>query len=109
MLCYRDFVPQQKRPPGFFRQGEHESFDMAVQAANDWLVVQQVKLVNLETVVLPNIWNRWEEGSSDASLATGGDHPSHWHQVLRVWYIDKTPPSEATSQLDQAAERELPT
>lgn len=95
MLRYLDFVPQQRRAPGLFHPGDHENFDQAVQAANDWLASHAVKLINLETVVLPNIWSRWEEGSNDAALATGGDHPSHWHQVLRVWYIDEAPPYAA--------------
>lgn len=88
MLKYKDFVPREIQPPGVFDEGEHESFDDAVRAANAWLVETRVKLVNLETVVLPNIWSRWEDGSQDASIASGGDHVSRWHQFLRCWYQD---------------------
>ncbi len=86
MLRYRDFVPKQISEPGIFKQGEHETFDDAVLAANQWIEESKVKLINLETVVLPNIWSRWEHGSNDASLGTSGESPSRWHQVLRVWY-----------------------
>lgn len=85
MLKYKDFVPKQIRAPGIFERGEHESFDDAVLAMNDWLKEQNVKLVNLETVVLPNIWSRWEDGSTDASIVAG-DSPARWHQFLRCWY-----------------------
>ena len=85
-LKYKDFVPKQLAEPGFFRPGEFETFDEAVQAANQWLVDSTVRLINLETVVLPNIHSRWEEGSTDAALGISGDSPSHWHQVLRCWY-----------------------
>ncbi len=86
MLKYKDFVPDQIKAPGVFDKGKHQTFDDAVEAANGWLKEnQQVNLVNLETVVLPNIWSRWEEGSADASIGTG-EAPSRWHQFLRCWY-----------------------
>jgi hypothetical protein len=88
MLHYVDFVPQQTRPPGLFDVGEYEDFDAAVVACNEWLASHKVKLVNMETVVLPNIWSRYEEGSRDASLHTSGEMPSSWHQILRCWYMD---------------------
>jgi hypothetical protein len=88
MLRYIDFVPVEKAAPGFFDPGDHESFDDAVLAANNWLATHEVRLVNLETVVLPNIWSRWEHGSNDASLGTSGDTPSRWHQFVRCWYFD---------------------
>ncbi len=78
-------MPKQIAAPGFFEPGEHESFDDAVVAANHWLADSNVKLINLETVVLPNIWSKWEEGSADASIGTG-DSPNRWHQFLRCWY-----------------------
>ena len=85
MLKYKDFVPRQLKAPGVFDHGEHESFDHAVEAANQWLMDNSLQLISLETVVLPNIWSRWEEGSSDASIGTG-EAPSRWHQFLRCWY-----------------------
>lgn len=85
MLKFKDFVPRQIKAPGMFVEGEHESFDAAVIAANDWLTASRVTLVSLETVVLPNIWSRWEDGSADASIGTG-DSPIRWHQFLRCWY-----------------------
>ena len=86
MLKYKDFVPNQIATPGIFAEGEHETFDDAVIAANQWLASHNVKLVNLETVVLPNIWSKWEQGSKDASIGTSADFVSRWHQVLRCWY-----------------------
>ena len=88
MLKYKDFVPKQIEAPGFLNPGEHESFDHAVRAANQWLVENDIKIIGMETVVLPNIWSRWEEGSVDASIGTSGDTPSRWHQFLRCWYRD---------------------
>lgn len=86
MISFRDFVPRQLTQPALFHAAEHESFDAAVAAANEWVHTDCIKVINIETVVLPNIWTRWEEGSTDSSLGTSGDSPSHWHQFVRVWY-----------------------
>jgi hypothetical protein len=90
MLKYKDFVPKEIEAPGFLNPGEHESFDHAVVAVNTWLAKHDhIRLVSIETVVLPNIWSRWEEGSGDASIGTSGDTPSRWHQFLRCWYQEE--------------------
>ena len=86
MLQFRDFVPRMLVEPGLFKEGQHESLDDALEAANQWLAESHVQLVNVETVVLPNIWSRWEQGSADTSLGVGS--PSHWHQFIRCWYED---------------------
>lgn len=88
MLKYKDFVPQEIQAPGLLNPGEHESFDHAVAAANQWILENDIKVIGVETVVLPNIWSRWEEGSADASIGTSGDTPSRWHQFVRCWYRD---------------------
>jgi hypothetical protein len=86
MLQYKDFVPREIAAAGFLRAGEYETFDDAVLAANQWLQESGVHLLKIETVVLPNIHSRWEEGSGDAAIRTSGESPSQWHQFLRCWY-----------------------
>ncbi len=86
VLKFRDFVPNMLTEPGLFREGDYESLDEAVTAANEWAAQTGVKLINIETVVLPNIWSRHEEGSGDVSLGTSGDSPARWHQFIRCWY-----------------------
>jgi hypothetical protein len=86
MLRYHDFVPQLTKPAAFLSPAEYESFDKALVAANLWIKENDLKVVHVETVVLPNIWSRFEDGSRDASLGTSGESPSHWHQFIRVWY-----------------------
>jgi hypothetical protein len=88
MIRFRDFVPRMLEAPGLFRGGEYESFDVALDAVNQWVQANRVRIVNIETVVLPNIWSRYEEGSDDVALGTSGEMPSHWHQFIRCWYED---------------------
>lgn len=55
----------------------------AVEAAGDRVQQWQVRLINVETVVLPNIWS--EEGTQDPELQIAGGYGS-WNQFVRVWY-----------------------
>ncbi len=86
MLCHRDFIPKMTKPAAFLSPAEHESFDAALAEANRWIKESGVRVINIETVVLPNIFSRYEEGSRDGSLGTSGESPSFWHQFIRVWY-----------------------
>jgi len=65
MLMFRDFVPKQVRNAGMFGGGEFETFESAVAAAGEWLKAERIRPMQLETVVLPDIW-----------------------QFIRVWYDD---------------------
>jgi hypothetical protein len=86
MIGYKDFIPQQTAGPGFFSSAQYESFDAAVRSANAFVSGQSVKVLNVETVVLPNVWDTSEDGTTDPSIRTSGDVSSTWHQFIRVWY-----------------------
>ena len=86
MLHYRDFVPQMTNPPAFFKAATYESFDAALNAANEWIAQSGVPVLNIETVVLPNMWYPNEEGSGDTALHQFGNALNLWHQFIRVWY-----------------------
>ncbi|MEO8497073.1 MAG: hypothetical protein ABI614_18530 [Planctomycetota bacterium] len=86
MIQFRDFVPEMLSAPALFKAGEYESMAAALTAANAWIKANDIQIVNVETVVLPNIWSRYEEGTADVALGTSGEMPSHWHQFVRVWY-----------------------
>lgn len=102
MLRHRDFVPQMTASPGFLRPAEYESFEEALAGANAWLASAAVKLVSVETVVLPNIWSPFEEGSEDTSLGMR-DTSNHWHQFIRCWYIDATTAASTTPKPSSTA------
>jgi hypothetical protein len=90
MLAFKDFVPKQLKAPHFglsaeAQQGSYESLEVALAAANAWVREENVTLVNVETVVLPNLWANWEQGSADPVLGVGTTTPL-WHQFIRVWY-----------------------
>jgi hypothetical protein len=87
MIAYKDFVPQRPPVTELYRGVETETFDEAVKAANEWIQQQQgIKLLNVETVVLPNIWRKVEQGTRDADIRMGDEDFTRWHQFVRVWY-----------------------
>lgn len=93
MIAYQDFVPKVRVPAGFRRLMELETLRVALLEANRWITESGVRVLNVETVVLPNIHSKHEEGSEDSMLSDHGGMISHWHQFIRVWYeLDDGPP-----------------
>lgn len=86
MIMFKDFTPREVLPGGFPTRASFADFQAALDDANAWLASENVRLVNTETVVLPNIDNPQEGGSMDSELRTYGEHSSYWRQVVRVWY-----------------------
>ena len=86
MIGFIDFAPRMVRPGALFRLAEYEALQQAVAAANRWVRQYGVSVLNVETVVLPNIYRSGEEGSADPHLVMSGEMMSEWFQVVRVWY-----------------------
>ena len=82
MIRFEDFAPRMLKS-GFFGR-EFESFEAALAGANEWIDSNSIDVVNIETVVLPQIWR--ENGTTDVDLRISGEMSSSWHQFIRVWY-----------------------
>ncbi len=87
MIRYKDFAPHVIKR-GLLHSDDYENFDAAVAAANDWIVSAGVELINVETVVLPNISADRSEGTIDGRVETEEAMTSinEWYQFARVWY-----------------------
>lgn len=81
-IAYRDFFPEILQS-GFFSD-EHETLPTTVARANEWIARSDIAVINVETVVLPNIGR--VEDASEVGIRTSGDFNSYWYQVVRVWY-----------------------
>ena len=86
MINFQDFAPEVLDTGGLFRQPTLEQLSAALAEANHWIASNDIKVVNIETVVLPNIHSPGEQGSTDVHLHTSGEMGSSWHQLIRVWY-----------------------
>ena len=87
-IGYKDFFPAILKS-GFFST-EHETVPATVARANDWIAKSGAGVINVETVVLPNV-ERVEE-ASQVGIRTSADVSSYWYQVVRVWYEIQDPP-----------------
>ena len=76
MIRYQDFTPQMLTPPGFLTHATYEPLQVAVDAVNAWIKENGIHILNIETLLLPNIWSRYEEGPSDPALGTSGESPT---------------------------------
>jgi hypothetical protein len=86
MISYRDFAPRQLTPAGFLKQAAFESLDQTLAGVNDWIAQINVDVVNVETVVLPNVWSPHQKGTTDPQMVTQSDFAVAWNQFIRVWY-----------------------
>lgn len=86
MIGFQDFEPKEMPPSGFLRLAEYQSLDETSGAANRWINEHDVHVVNIETVVLPSMRSRYEEGTTDAEPRDSGEFHTPWHQLGRAWY-----------------------
>lgn len=86
-IAFIDFFPQVTRSG--FLSNEYESFQQVVDRANGWMASSGVQVLNVETLVLPNVSNETE--AMQTNIRTSGEMSSYWRQILRVWY--ETPPA----------------
>jgi hypothetical protein len=93
VIAYHDFVPRVKDRGGFLRPAQFETLRASIFEANRWIKERNIRVFNVETVVLPNLHQAHEEGSEDVSLRTSGEMGATWHQFIRVWFeLDDGPP-----------------
>lgn len=91
VLKYKDFVPNRKSYNIWTGRGKYEPLTSALQGANEWITANpDIELLNIETVVLPNIHEPKEEGSEDVELKHEASLSARWHQFFRVWYIERS-------------------
>lgn len=87
MIAFKDFAPRVLDKGGLLSEKTFQSLQEAVDSANRWCESQRVVPLNVETVVLPDIYDSDQEGSKDVHVRTR--ELIEWHQVVRVWYLTK--------------------
>ena len=86
MIKCKDFVPEIIKKGGFFTIAKAQESQACLDQANEWISNHQIEVINIETVVLPNIHDELEEGSMDTNLDTLSDTSSSWNQFIRIWF-----------------------
>ena len=85
MIDYKDFAPKILEKRTFFKGATFETFEVALAAANAWIKSQTIKVLNIETIVLPILMSQ-ELGPTDANVPAGNLGLGGWHQFIRVWF-----------------------
>lgn len=88
-LKFIDFVPTRLKKGNLFTPSEYERLDELLGEIDKWIEANpEIMILNVETVVLPNIHHRLEEGSTDPELVARESDgvKTRWHQFFRVWY-----------------------
>jgi hypothetical protein len=95
---YQDFFPLALKR-GIFST-VHEPLPATVARANQWVAKFGVRVVNVETVVLPNIDSVGD--ASQVGIRTSGGRGSYWYQIVRVWYETPSPVSPVSGEANPA-------
>jgi hypothetical protein len=90
-MNFKDFVPHATETHRNFlgidiAEVTFESFPACVKAAQSWIAEKGIDVINVETVVLPNIYDPVQEGTIDTDLVSSKETRTHWYQFVRVWY-----------------------
>jgi len=88
VINFKDFFPQMIQKERFPADDRYETFSNLLVKVNQWLLEEEVQLINIETVVL-----RDSDGERTRFLA---EEP-FFYQFIRVWYEVK---DEATSETE---------
>lgn len=87
MITFKDFVPEVKKGPNIWGKREMEALEETQKKMNEWMEREKnIKILSIETVVLPNIHSKMEEGSTDPELKIRNEEVGKWYQFFRVWY-----------------------
>lgn len=86
MIEFMDFVPPVEKP-SMFKPLSGPPLETLMDEVNAWVRRHShFQIMNIETVALPNIHQKREEGSTDTSLIIPDYHGAAWHQFIRIWY-----------------------
>ena len=86
-IAFKDFFPAVLRKGVL--SSDYETFPSVVNRANEWIAKSGVQVLNVETLVLPNVGNETEAQATN--IRTSGEMSSYWRQMLRVWH--EAPPT----------------
>lgn len=86
MIQFQDFEPRIIPETGILQPTQYENLDETLQDLNSWIEENEIQVLNIETVVLPNIHKFDEEGTVDVAVKVSTKSYSIWYQFFRVWY-----------------------
>jgi hypothetical protein len=92
MLRYKDFAPRVLEEAALLSRPKYDTFEHAVEAAAAWIKDNNLDVINIETVVLPNIGTarmmdpEAPRATNSPVLDDYGARYGSWYQIVRVWH-----------------------
>lgn len=88
MIARKDFAPRTIVKDGDWLPSL-ETMEVITARANDWIRESAVRVINVETVVIPG---HDETKPQPSEVTSSGYTGASWQQVVRVWYEVEVPP-----------------
>lgn len=86
MIRFKDFEAVVLKPGGLLSHPRKKGLDSALGELNRWVDSEGVEVINVETVLLPNLHSQENPTTRDALMTTSLKLSSTWSQIVRVWY-----------------------
>ena len=91
-IAFKDFVPKQEgtKPAllGLLQNPVYADLDEAMASANQWIASTGVRILNVETVLLPQYAATQFANTNQSAWVINHDMPQTWRQFIRVWYVE---------------------
>lgn len=85
-IQYIDFAPK-ALDKSFWGTHTYENLDEVLNRANEWIRKNySTEIVNVETVVMPNIYKKGKALTNESIQYYTGGHMVHNFQIIRIWY-----------------------
>ena len=84
-IAFRDFRPAMLDAGGLVASPTFEPLETAIEAANAWIRKSGVAVINVETVLVPNLTLLTDTTTAEAPMFRVNQE-AFWYQVVRVWY-----------------------
>lgn len=86
MIQFKDFAIKtiNKSP---IRAPQFEPLEETMTRVNAWIEENEVTVLNIETLIMPNIFRGKEQRTSTrGSYVQSSENFTWWYQIFRVWY-----------------------
>jgi len=88
MYKFKDFRIETYEEQTFMKDASFEDTEQVLLRINSWVEENELVLLNIETLLIPNMFHRSNERTSTKGFFA--TNPSSqkvtWYQVFRVWY-----------------------
>ena len=87
MIQFKDFTIKTLENRSPLRAPEFELLEETMLRLNAWIEENEITVLNIETLLMPNIFSGGEQRTSTrGAYRELVNHDTWWYQIFRVWY-----------------------